>query len=241
MSDEIEKKLWDKVNKYIPKLGWIPFVRLVAVCNNLAFGRVDEGSDIDLFIIAKKNRLFIVRFFITMYLHCLGVRRHSKMVSERFCLSFFIDDSYLNLSQIAKINDIYLAYWIKNIVPVIDDGVSEEFLLVNDWIKDFFEKDEKIELSYGRRILLDRSWLKRALTWIFDGKFGSMIEYFLRKWQIKRARRKSLLVQNSSGLLVEEHILKFHNIDRREDYRDAWIKKYGDNVKLTRERFLGLF
>jgi len=236
---EIEKKLWDKVNKYVPKLAWIPFVRLVAVCNNLAFGMVKEGSDIDLFIIAKKNRLFIVRFFVTAYLHFLGVRRHSKMVNDRFCLSFFIDDSYLNLAQVAKKNDVYLAYWIKNIVPVIDDGVSEEFLLVNDWIKDFFEKEEKMELFYGRRITLNVSKLMEFLEWIFNGVFGNFIEYLLRKWQLHRARKKAGTI-NSGGLMVEEHILKFHNVDCREEYRDAWIKKYGDS-KLTKAKFLNLF
>lgn len=241
MINEIEKKLWERVDKYVPRLQWVPFLKLVAVCNNLAFGSVKEGSDIDLFVIAKTGRLFTARFLITVFFHFLGVRRHSKMVSGRFCLSFFVDNSYLNLSTIAKRDDYYLAYWIKNITPVIDSGISDQFLLVNDWIKPFFEKDEKIELSYSRKIPYKITGFGRFLEFCLNGKIGDFLEYVLRKWQISRARKKTLAIKDSSGLLVEEHILKFHNIDRREEYRDAWIKKYGSDSKLTKEKFIGLF
>jgi len=241
MTNEIEKKLWERVDEYIPRLQWVPFLKLVAVCNNLAFGSVKEGSDIDLFVVAKTGRLFTMRFLITVFFHFLGVRRHSKMVNGRFCLSFFVDDSYLNLSAIAKSQDYYLAYWIKNIIPIIDSGISEEFLLVNDWIKPFFEKDEKNGLIYSKKIPYAITKAGKFWEFCLDGKIGDFFEYILRKWQISRARKKTLAVKDSSGLLVQEHILKFHNIDRREEYREAWIKKYGSELKLTKDRFIGLF
>src|SRR3989338_10492249 len=122
---ELENNLWLKVGRYVPFLRIVPFLKLVAVCNNLAFGKVKEKSDIDLFIIAKSGRLFTVRILVTGILHCLGVRRHGKKIAGRFCLSFFVDDKNLNLEPIAIDKDVYLAYWIKNIRPVLDDGIAE--------------------------------------------------------------------------------------------------------------------
>ncbi|MBI4231920.1 hypothetical protein HY605_01695, partial [Candidatus Peregrinibacteria bacterium] len=123
----LEKKLWQRVNRYVKFLEWIPFLRMLAVCNNLAFDRVTAGSDIDLFIVAKKGRLFIVRTLVTGVLHVLGVRRHGDKVAGRFCLSFFVDDCALDLKKLAIERDIYLAFWIFSMKPVIDDGVSEKF------------------------------------------------------------------------------------------------------------------
>jgi len=111
--EELEKKMWKKARRYVRFLQIVPFVRMVSVCNNLAFSKVREGSDIDIFIIAKNGRLFLVRSFVTFLLQILGVRRHGKKISKRFCLSFFIDESVMDLSKIALENDIYLAFWIK--------------------------------------------------------------------------------------------------------------------------------
>jgi hypothetical protein len=44
-----------------------------------------------------------------------------------------------------------------------------------------------------------------------------------------------------ASIIIGEHILKFHNVDRRLEYRKKWIDKYGDSVKLTREKFLALW
>ena len=126
----------------MPILRIIPFVKMVAICNNLSFGRVDEHSDIDIFVVAERGRLFFVRSFITFLLHISGVRRHGNKVAGRFCLSFFVDEEGTDLSKIALEKDIYLAFWVKNLVPVIDNGFASEFMRKNDWIRGYFEDDE---------------------------------------------------------------------------------------------------
>lgn len=235
--NDINKKLWKKAERYARFLNMIPFVRMVAVCNNLAFGKVDEQSDIDLFVVAKTGRLFTVRIFITALLHVLGVRRHGDKISGRFCLSFFVDDSYLNLSKIAIENDIYLAFWVKNIVPIIDDGVSDEFLKANVWARGYFENSSDFEID-NSRILKRYSFLRGFLKWILSGWFGNVFEKWMKNWQLRRAGRKSLVATDKASLLVAEHVLKFHNVDRRREYRGLWLEKYGEDVKLSREKFL---
>lgn len=235
-----EKKLWKKVFRYLKFLRMIPFLRMVAVCNNLAFGKTDENSDIDLFVIAEKERLFTARILLTGLLHILGVRRHGNKIAERFCLSFFVDDNNLDLSKIALENDIYLAFWIKSMLPVIDDGVSEDFLKTNDWAKRFFEKEDDFAID-GQMLMSSRkSWLQNFFSWILNGMFGCWFEKRMQNWQIKRAKFKARLAGNDASLIVDEHMLKFHNIDRRREYRSAWIKEYGEESKLNREKFLAM-
>ncbi len=246
MSEVIEEKLWKRVERYVPFLQLVPFVRMVAVCNNLSFGNVDDDSDIDLFIVAEKGRLFIVRTMITAIFQILGVRRHGKKVNGRFCLSFFIDEEMADLSAIALDNDFYLAYWIPHLLPVIDERngaglfYSEVFLSKNAWVHDYF--DTKLLIS--RKHLIVKSgffrFFQRILNFILIGLFGKLIEGVLKKWQLKRARKKASIADERSNLLVKENILKFHNVDRRREYNLKWAEKFGKDAKLVREKFLSL-
>ena len=130
--NEIEKKLWKRVRFFSKFFKMIPFLKMAAVCNNLAFGKVSENSDIDLFIVAKTGRLFTVRTFVTFWFSVFGVRRHANKVAGRFCLSFFIDEEAMDLSPLAIPKDFYLAYWVGTIVPIVDiNNTSLKFLSRN--------------------------------------------------------------------------------------------------------------
>lgn len=234
--EKVEKILWKKVFRYVSLLKFVPFLRMVAVCNNLSFGMVNEKSDIDLFLVAKKGRLFLVRAFVTFILSILGVRRHGNKIAGRFCLSFFVDDEFLDLSGIALENDIYLAYWIRSLVPVLDDGVSKEFFSKNKWIGIYFENDS-FSGDFGTQVILRPGGVSaRFLKWIFGGNFGDFIERKLKSWQLHRADKKAAKIPDCSGLIMNDHILKFHNNDRRREYRGLWIKNFG-NDKISREKF----
>lgn len=241
MSKEIENFLWELVQKYLRFLSFVPFLRFVGVCNNLSFGSVDSKSDIDLFIIAKKNRLFIVRSFVTFLLHILGVRRHGKKVSGRFCLSFFVDDNYLELRKIAIKNDIYLAFWIKNMQAVIDDGVSVSFFNLNNWISEFIDEDQNFS-NYSHLISVNKFSLKLKsfFEWILNDRFGNFLERILQKWQLRRAKAKMSFADENSKIIVKEHILKFHNLDRREFYRNKIFSKFGKLSKIKMEEFISV-
>ncbi len=227
---EVERKLWNKADRYGKLLRFVPFLRFAGVCNSLSFGLVDEKSDIDIFIIAKKGRLFFVRTIVTLLFHVLGVRRHGKKIAGRFCLSFFIDDSELCLSSLAIERDIYLAFWVRKMAPLVNDGVFTDFVASNSRLLAYFDAP----------ILMSDRDFKSSYTGIFSsifaGGFGNFLEVILMKWQIKRAALKMNLLDDRSGLIVSEHILKFHNIDRRRSYSLKWFDKYGSS-KITDEKF----
>ncbi|MBI2634689.1 hypothetical protein HYW82_03420 [Candidatus Peregrinibacteria bacterium] len=329
--EELEKKLWKRVWRYCRFLRFVPFLRMVAVCNNLAFGRVRAASDIDLFIVAREGHLFTVRIFVTAILHIFGVRRHGEKIAGRFCLSFFVDDSALDLSTIAIEKDIYLAYWVKNLVPIIDDGVYGEFLRKNEWVDGYFEEGEilkqvqddtkqvqddtkqvqddtkqvqddtkqvqddtkqvqddtkqvqddtkqvqddtkqvqddtkqvqddtkqvqddtkqvqddtkqvqddtkQVQDDTIRDDMVVQDMVRQAHHDNFEWIFGKRFEKIMKKWQMKRAVEKRGIAGNEASLVITDHMLKFHNIDRRRQYRNEWFKRYGE-AKISREKFL---
>ena len=65
-----------------------PFVKGVAVCNDLAYFNAPENSDIDLFIITQKNSIWAARFFLVFSLKLFGLRPTEKNKKDKICLSF---------------------------------------------------------------------------------------------------------------------------------------------------------
>ncbi|MBD3330312.1 hypothetical protein GF354_02150 [Candidatus Peregrinibacteria bacterium] len=236
MQTKIEEKLWKRVRFYLKFLQVVPFLRMIAVCNNLSFGKVDKNSDIDLFVVAASGRLFFVRTFVTSILHLLGVRRHSNKVSGRFCLSFFMDDSNLSLRQIALKDDYYLKLWIEELTPVINNNCYADFINANSWaIKSNFHSKEGYVLS--RNLFL---WIFNSFfTFLFKGRFGNKLERSLSDWQLKRAKTKGEKLNDKSGIIIKPTLLKFHNVDRRKHYNNLWEKNYGKQ-EVVKEKFLPL-
>ena len=106
----------------IKKIRSIPFVRAVFLCNTVAGSTVTADSDIDVFIIVGKNRIFLTRFLVTFILSIFGLRRHGEKVKDRICLSFYTTEDNLGLSKIALDRpDIYLLYWLDQLVPFYDE------------------------------------------------------------------------------------------------------------------------
>lgn len=231
----IAKHLWKRVEKYRWVFKIIPYVRLVAVCNTLALNNTKEKSDIDLFIVTEPNRLFTARLLLTAALHLLGVRRRGSKVTGRFCLSFFAAENHLIAGKIAKKPyDIYLAYWLQTLQPIAGDRRVYENLLEQNsaWLKQFFENPPLYNMhnfkETSHRMRVFKEWLEKIL----NRQFGTRIEEKLAEWQLKRAenKRKQLNVEQND-VIIEKTLLKFHNIDLRNEIFKAWTKKLEEVLK----------
>ncbi len=207
------KKLWRRVAKHLFLLRATPFVRFAAVGNTLAMGWPEKNSDIDLLIVAAKNRLFTTRFFLTFLTQIFGMRRHGRKVTGRFCLSFFLAEDSLNLEKLAiGAQDPYLAFWAATLIPLRGEGA--EFFAANVWIKKYFPN---LKLSTTARKFRRKTWSERIL----GGHFGDLIEKLLRDWQLRRARRKRKNL-SKNAVVIADTVLKFHETDQRERFLREW-------------------
>lgn len=189
---------WRKIHrcKWIFKL--CPHLKQVYVCNSLALGSPKENSDIDLFIVTKSGRLFTARLWVTLWTQILGLRRHGEKIRKRFCLSFFVSEEAMNLKNITlEPEDIYLAFWLKTLVPIYGSSKShQDFLEANNWVEDYFGGKSKSDWSPTKG---KENWLEKKL----------------RTWQLKRAQEKAKQLKEPSGTVINKTMLKFHNHDRR--------------------------
>ena len=124
-----------KTKQVLYLMRFIPFVRAVAVSGSQAILNSREQSDIDLFIITAKNRIWLARMLVTLYLQLLGQRRHGQHTQNRFCLNHYIDESV----HITRDRNIYTAMLYSSFLPVFGNKFFARFYKKNQWIEDFLQ------------------------------------------------------------------------------------------------------
>jgi hypothetical protein len=108
-----------------------------------------EKSDIDLFVVTEKSRLWLVRICMTLYFSIARLRKTSSKHTGTFCLSFFIDTDALDFSKIAIEDDIYLFYWLLTLKPILDyNNTHQKIRDANTWANfdDFSEYREESKI-----------------------------------------------------------------------------------------------
>ena len=89
-----------KINKFGNLYRSLPFISEIFLCNSISFNSLKDDSDIDIFIITKKNKLRRARFFSELYFTILWQKRFKKHKKQKFCLSFYTREDNTNLYPI---------------------------------------------------------------------------------------------------------------------------------------------
>ena len=226
---KIEKSC-KKAYRFVPLLRLVPFVRGVSLCNNLPFWITQEQSDIDLFIVTSRDHLFLARFLVTMLFHILGVRRHGTKIKNRFCLSFYATEGNLDFSTIALTpQDIYLAYWTLGLTPIFGEKIYDRIVKENkSWLSEYFHK-ENIENNWNtkKRYIPYSSelWFQKFQEFLWKTSLGRWIETKLTAFQKKKIQKHYEQLEDTSGTIISDSMLKFHDRDRRKEYHDRWLQK----------------
>ena len=122
-------KKWDKAQKLIKQLRFLPFIKLVGLCNVNPINAVNEKSDIDLFIVVKSGRMWTTRFFATLLYGIQGQWRRWQ-IANKMCLSFFVTDDYLDFRHLVKKPyDPYFLNWLAIMSPLYErePGIYKRF------------------------------------------------------------------------------------------------------------------
>lgn len=221
-SDDVSKKYWRKINKFVPLLKFVPFIKAVAVCNTLAISCPDEESDIDLFIITEARRVNFARFFSTFFFHLLGIRRHHNKIAGRFCLSFYVAVDGLNFDEIkSEKHDVYLSYWAYTLKPIFGEEYFDKFWSENRDLLKYFNRKSQIELKFRKH--KSGSNPRELLPG------GSVVDYFekiILNFHKKRFEKRLSFLPDKHGIVIDDKMLKFHNRDMRSDFNRRFRERY---------------
>ncbi len=157
---EISQKKLHLAKKYLNFLRLVPWVKFVGVSGSVSFGSACEEDDIDVFIVAAEDRIWLVRLIEQLVLRLRGVRRRfgSKDVTDKICINYYVSESNLQFRP----KSYFTALEIAMLNPVVHGDFYKVILSQNPWIAEFFSGIEipKVEHRHGRSFplftLLDR-------------------------------------------------------------------------------------
>jgi hypothetical protein len=194
----------------------IPAVEGIAAVNTLAWWNTKPESDIDLYIVVKPGRIWSTRFMLVTPFAVMGMRPGNRS-QDPFCFSFFCTSERLALKDLQIENDDpYLAFWSRSLMPLYDRGnVFKQFVQQNTWAADALPNSSDPRPHPYLAI-------KKTITLPCQAHF---IEGFYRRMQKKRFPETIKAMMNQdSRVVVDDGMLKFHENDRRQEYRDAFLK-----------------
>ncbi len=213
---------------------WLKYfvgVKMVAVVNSVVLGSVKKSSDIDLFIVTARNRIWLSRLVVTALVEMLGLRRHGDKITDRLCLSFYADEDRLEMENLLLPVDPYFCYWLATLTPIYDDGRYGPLLEKNRWLGRYLPN--YFAGAVGDRYRVLDSWPARLTKFLdglwFNSIIGRWCERGAKKMQLKKMslNRESLAGRNDSRVVISDRILKFHESDRRQEFLDRWQEKCG--------------
>jgi len=214
------QKLLPRAAKIGAFLYKFPYVRAVAVSGSLSKNYADEKADIDFFIIAKENRLWIARTILHLFkkLTFLFGRQHF------YCMNYFIDEKALIIPE----RNIYTAMEVVTLMPLAGNYTMNKFFEVNSWTEKWFPEYESGE---NLRISEKESWFKKFTERFFNKRKGDSLDDFLfalttRRWQ-KKAREGR---KNSKGKIMNLITGKHFSKSNPEAFQEKVVAMYQNKI-----------
>jgi len=124
------KEKWQILDKHLPKIIHIPFLRGLLASGSLALNNTDKDSDLDIFVIAAKNKIWTCRFFLMLKLKQLNILRHGQDTKNKICPNHFITEDHLTLGP----RNIYTARLYSHLVPLLGSSIFFQVQRNNLWI-----------------------------------------------------------------------------------------------------------
>lgn len=169
-----------KIKKYARLVNAFPFVEAVFISGSVSKGLLTEDGDVDYFIIAKPNRVWVCRTILIVFKKVILL--NSK---KYFCVNYFIDSENLRVPD----SNLFVATEIKTLIPVTSNDISARFAEVNQWA-------DALLPNYGTcnspliNNKLKKPVLSRCLEMICSSGFGETLDNFFCKKTIQRWQKK---------------------------------------------------
>ena len=186
-----------KIGRFLHRF---PYVRGIAISGSLSKNFADEKADIDFFIIAKANRLWIARTFMHLFKKLTFITGHQHY----FCMNYYIDEE----AMLIESQNIFTGIEIATLLPVAGKESLDNFFAINKWSQDFFPTHEHKQLQNDQH---RRLWLKSFPEWLFENSIGDRLDNWLlkittRRWQEKNSKGKRNKNGNTMSLVNSKHL-----------------------------------
>jgi len=201
------KKL-NRTKKILFFLKVFPLISAISFSGGTAHYGFGKHDDVDIFIIAKPNSVYINYFIIHLLSLLMKVRKE-------ICANYLIDETKL---EISSPHDFYTAHQIISLVPFKNSYLLNSFWSYNKWVNDFFpnfNQDQTTSVPERQENISKLYLLLKPINFLF-------------KQFYKMLYRKKLWDNEEESLKLESNCLKLHTNDHRlkitTEFEKYWNK-----------------
>lgn len=197
-----------------------PYVRGIAISGSLSKNFADEDSDIDLFIITAKNRLWIARTLMHAF------KKLTFLVKKEgyFCMNYYIDEAQLEIVE----KTLYTAIEIVTLMPLQGDDLFERFYAANAWTREYLP-NKVMRLSSAKPV--KSSWLKSLFEAFFNNRLGNAIDNVLMKITAGQWIKKTLsMKRNAKGNIMAMDVNKHYSKPDPRNFQSKLMLRYETKV-----------
>jgi hypothetical protein len=209
-----------------------PFARGIGISGSLSKNFAAENDDIDYFIIAKANRLWIARTFM----HLLKKLSFLNDKQHLYCMNYFIDETAMEIAE----KNIFTAMELITLLPVCGNGTMDKFFKTNNWVNAYYPNYKS--KTEGPKTFAHDSLMKRAIEYLLDNKLGDSIDNYLmrltaKRWKKKEEQQKVNSKGNRMGLSTGKHFAKPNPVFFQEKIVSRYVDKLNENTKKWNHQF----
>ncbi len=182
----------------------LPFMRMVALSGSIAHLNLENGGDMDLFIVARGHRVWTVTVATILLTRVIGVRR-------AMCANFVMSDAHLGIEQ----QDLFTANQVLHLKPLVGAEVLEGLVAANPFVKRFYPN---LPAQPSAEFLLRQPRVLRAMKPLAEtvlAPIAPLIETVCRRAYLWHLRRKATLWQSPEQVRLQPDYLKLHTHSHR--------------------------
>lgn len=207
-----------------------PYVRGIGISGSLSKNYADDKSDIDLFIITAKNRLWVARTLM----HCF--KKFTFLVNKQhhYCMNYYIDEQQLQIAE----KNIYTAIETDTLIPLEGELVFEKFYAANSWSRVLLP-NKTLRLASAKP--LQKYFLKSLIETLLNNKLGELLDnLFLKvtsnRWTKKTEEKRLNLRGIVMGMSAEKHFAKPDPANFQKGLIERYKNKLNYVLQQTEER-----
>jgi predicted nucleotidyltransferase len=197
-----------------------PYVKGIAISGSLSKNYAEANSDIDLFIITTKNRLWIARSLM----HCFKKLTFLLNKQHYFCMNYYVDEHQLQIAE----QNIYTAIEVTTLMPLHGDTVFEQFYSENSWTQNFLPNNY-MRLTVAKPV--NNGPFKRLLESLLNNPVGDAVDKALMRITATRWNKKTIKKRlNMHGFLLNMCAGRHCSKPDPTDFQHNLLKHYNDKV-----------
>jgi len=195
----------------------LPFVRMVALSGSIAHLNLDGTGDLDLFIVTRSGRVWLIAVAVVLLAKLMRRRR-------TLCANFIVSDSRLELEQ----KDLFTASQIIHLKPLVGEQMLDELAAANAFVASYYPNARSARPSaFPFRLRTRPHRVKRILEAVLAWP-SSIAESVCRRAYRRYLLRRAATWQSPDQVRLEYDCLKLHTHSHRRpvlERFDAAVKQ----------------